>query len=61
MVTYVNKHCQKKFKNVETYRHDHSLESTREALSDGAISFSTQFSWGNKSIFWILLKKHLSS
>jgi hypothetical protein len=28
------------FKIVETYRHDHSLESSRRAFSDGIISFS---------------------
>jgi hypothetical protein len=32
---------------VKTYRHDHSLECSREALSDGAISSSIQFfCWG---------------
>jgi hypothetical protein len=48
----------KKFKIVETYWRDHSLESFWEALSDGAISCSNQFVLGEKkSIFWILLKK----
>jgi hypothetical protein len=28
---------------VGTYWHDHSLESSWEALSDGSISFSIQF------------------
>jgi hypothetical protein len=32
----------KKFKIVETYRHDHSLESSRGALSDGRIGFPIQ-------------------
>jgi hypothetical protein len=32
-----------KFKIIETYWHDHSLESAWEALSDSPISFSIQF------------------
>jgi hypothetical protein len=32
-----------KIKIVETYCHDHSLESSRGALSDGTNSFSTIF------------------
>jgi hypothetical protein len=52
MVTSVTKggtqKLAKEFKIVETYRHDHSLESFRGALSDGTISLSIeQFSGEN--------------
>jgi hypothetical protein len=33
----------KQFKIVKTYGHDHSLESSRGALSDGTTSFSSNF------------------
>jgi hypothetical protein len=56
MVTSVHKgRTQKlpqKFKIVETYWHDHSLESSCGALSDGTIISSSQS-------FWIFLKKNL--
>jgi hypothetical protein len=46
MMTYLTKgRTQKlaqKFKIVKTYWHDHSLESSWKALSDGTISFSIQ-------------------
>jgi hypothetical protein len=44
-----------KFKIVETYRHDHSLESSWGALSDGTIFAIQIFSW-EKCIFWNFLK-----
>jgi hypothetical protein len=40
-----------KVKIVETYWHDHSLESSWEALYDGAISCSIQFILGGKIHF----------
>jgi hypothetical protein len=50
MVTYVTKggtqKLPQKFKIVETYWHDHSLESCWGGLSDGTISFSIH------SFFW---------
>jgi hypothetical protein len=46
----------KKFKIVETYWHDHSLESSGGALDDGTIRFSIQPFLGKKCIFWIFLK-----
>jgi hypothetical protein len=49
----------KYFKIVESYWHDHSLESSWKALSDGNISCSIQFS-GNKCNFCIFLKKSQS-
>jgi hypothetical protein len=45
-----------KVKIVETYWHDHLLESSWEALSDGTISFSVHPFSGKKIIFWIFLK-----
>jgi hypothetical protein len=63
MVTSVTKgRAQKlhqKCKIVETYRHDHSLESSWRALSAGTISFLIQPFFGGKYIFWIFLKKNL--
>jgi hypothetical protein len=59
MVTSVKGGTQKlhkKIKIVETYWHDHSLESSRGALSDFTI-FSIQPFSGEKCIFWIFLKK----
>jgi hypothetical protein len=47
-----------KNKIVETYRHDHSLQSTGGALSDGTISFEIQPFWG-KNIFSEFLSKNL--
>jgi uncharacterized membrane protein len=46
----------KRFKIVATYWHDHSLESSWDALSDGAISFSFHQFPEEKCIFWIFLK-----
>jgi hypothetical protein len=46
----------KKNNIVETYWHDHSLERSWGALSDGTISFSIQFS-GEECFFWIFLKE----
>jgi hypothetical protein len=37
-----------KFKIVKTYWHDHSLESSRGALSDGTISVSRGVAWGQR-------------
>jgi hypothetical protein len=52
---------QKNIKIVKTYWHDHSLESSWGALSDGTISFFDSTILG-KCIFWIFLKKiHLKS
>jgi hypothetical protein len=45
----------KTFQIVETHWHDHSLENSWEALSDGTISFSIQPS--EKCIFWNFRKK----
>jgi hypothetical protein len=48
--------AQKIFKIVKTYWHDHSLESSWEALSDGTISFfyfPILGVLGGKWIFWI--------
>jgi hypothetical protein len=43
-----HRNCPKIFKIVETYWHDHSLENSWGALSDGTIRFSIQpFSGGN--------------
>jgi hypothetical protein len=42
---------------VETYCHDHSLESTWEALSDGTISFSILPSSGNAFSDFYFLKQ----
>jgi hypothetical protein len=49
----------KTFKIVKTYMywHDHSLESSWGALSDGTISFQPFNNFRGKSIFWIFLKK----
>jgi hypothetical protein len=59
MVTVVTKGGTQKLpqKNqiVESYWHDHSLESSSEALSDSTISFSINPFQGD-SIFWIFLK-----
>jgi hypothetical protein len=41
----------KKFKIVKTYWHDHSLESSWGALSDGAISFLIQPFSGENAFF----------
>jgi hypothetical protein len=49
-----------KFKIVEIYWHDHSLERSWGALSDGTISFSIQPFSGGQYIFWIFLKKRQS-
>jgi hypothetical protein len=57
MVTSVTKSgtqkLAKKIKIVETYWHDHSLESSGVALSDGTISSSIQPFSGEKCIFRI--------
>jgi hypothetical protein len=45
-----------KFKIVETYWHDHSLESSCRALSDCTIRFSIK-PFSGKCIFWIFLQK----
>jgi hypothetical protein len=45
-----------KFKIVETYWHDHSLERSRGALSGGTIIFSIQ-PFSGKNIFRIFLQK----
>jgi hypothetical protein len=47
----------KQFNIVETYWHDHSLEKSKWALSDGTISLSFPPSSGDKLIFWFFLKK----
>jgi hypothetical protein len=47
-----------KFKIVETYWRDHSLESSCVARPDGTTSFSIHPFEGK--IFWIFLKKHQS-
>jgi hypothetical protein len=52
-----HKKLPQKFRIMETYWHDHSLESSWEALSDGAISCSIQFVLWGELIFWILLKR----
>jgi hypothetical protein len=49
--------CPPKFKIVETYWHDHSLEKSWGALSDGTIGFLIQPFVGKKFIFRIFLKK----
>jgi hypothetical protein len=49
-----HRNCPKKFKIVETYWHDHSLESFWGALSDGTISWLIHPFSGDKCIFWIL-------
>jgi hypothetical protein len=46
-----------KFMSVETYWHDHSLESSRGALSDSTICFSILKPFLVEFIFWIFLKK----
>jgi hypothetical protein len=54
MATYVTKGGTQKLlktiKIVETYWYDHSLESSRGALSDGTITFSTIFEFFFKNI-----------
>jgi hypothetical protein len=45
------------FKIAKTYWHDHLLESSCGALSDGTISFSIQSFLGEKCIFWIKKNK----
>jgi hypothetical protein len=44
------------FKIVAPYWHDHSLESSSDALSDGTISFSIHQLPGEICFFWIFLK-----
>jgi hypothetical protein len=55
MVTSVTKggtqKLPKKFKIVETYRQDHSLESSRGTLSDGSIFRLNSFLGEKKCIF----------
>jgi hypothetical protein len=41
------------------YWHDHSLESSQGAVSDGTISFSIHI-LGDWCVFWIFLKKSQS-
>jgi hypothetical protein len=64
MVTSVTKGGTQKlpqaFKIVETFWHDHSLESSWGALSDGTISFAIQLFSRGECIFWIFLKKSYS-
>jgi hypothetical protein len=54
----VTQNLSKKIKIVETYRYNHSLESSRGALSDGAISLSIQ-SFSGKCMSGIFLKTPL--
>jgi hypothetical protein len=61
MVTSVTKGGTQKlpqrFEFVETYWHDHSLESSWGALSDGTISLSIPPLSGEKCISWIFLQE----
>jgi hypothetical protein len=50
----------KQFKIVWTYWHDHSLESSWGALSDGTIGFPIQLFFGGKIAFSEFFTKHLS-
>jgi hypothetical protein len=50
----------KTFKGCRTYWHDHSLESSGGALSDGTISFSIRPILGEIVHFLICFQKYLS-
>jgi hypothetical protein len=58
MATFVTKGgtqiLPKTFTIVETYSHDHSLESSWGALSDGTISFSIQLFLGESAFYELL-------